>query len=433
MTYEECLNYLYNATPQFQQIGAAAYKPGLDTTIALDNAFGNCHKYYKTIHVGGTNGKGSTSHTIASILQEQGYKVGLYTSPHLVDFRERIRINGEKITQEAVCDFIDRYRKLELDLSPSFFELTTIMAFDYFKSQKVDYAVIEVGLGGRLDCTNIISPIISVITNISKDHTAQLGNSLESIAGEKSGIIKPGTPVVIGEANGEIRRIFQEKADSVCAKIIFAQEQDYLIKSYKKHNDCIVYDTVFGKITSPLAGDYQIKNMQTILTTIHALNDNILRIKPEAVVQGCVNVLKNTHLLGRWTVLSKNPTIISDTGHNIGGWEYLSKQLDRISNNHKLFMVIGFVSDKDVDSILSLMPQNATYLLTQASVPRAMDVNILASKYSQHHIDAIKFTSVPAAIDYAKSQANSDDVIFIGGSTFVVADAMNYLNQHFTY
>lgn len=428
MTYEEAINFLYNATPQFQQIGAAAYKPGLDTTIALDNAFGNPHHMFMTIHVGGTNGKGSVSHTLASILQEQGYKTGLYTSPHLVDFRERIRVNGEKISHAAVIDFLERYQALDLGFSPSFFELTTIMAFDYFKAQNVDIAVIEVGLGGRLDCTNIISPILSVITNISKDHTAQLGNTLESIAEEKAGIIKPNVPAVIGEAEGLIRReVFEKKATSVAAPILFAQDE-MLINSIESHPTSIAYNTIYGRIISPLAGIYQQKNMQTILATIKLLSETKLHLTDKSVANGISNVIKNTHLTGRWMTLASTPTIIADTGHNIGGWEYLSTQLLEICNNETLRIIIGFVSDKDVDSILHLMPRHAIYYLTQASVKRAMDVETLANKFAAGGIYGKRFSSVESAIKAAIEDSNQKGTIFIGGSTFVVADAIDFFS-----
>ncbi|MGM9844588.1 MAG: bifunctional folylpolyglutamate synthase/dihydrofolate synthase [Muribaculaceae bacterium] len=429
MTYAEAIEYLYNATPQFQQIGAAAYKPGLDTTIALDNAFGNCHRAYKTIHVGGTNGKGSTSHTIASILQEQGFRVGLYTSPHLIDFRERIRVNGEMISETAVIDFLERYKAMNLDFSPSFFELTTIMAFEYFKKQNVDYAVIEVGLGGRLDCTNIISPILSVITNISKDHVAQLGNTLESIAKEKAGIIKHGVPVVIGEAEGIIREIFENKAAEVGTQISFAEDDLHIISEIMDFGSFIEYKTEFGIIKSPLSGSCQRKNMRTILCAINTLINNGLKINNKSILDGCEKVVTNTHLMGRWMTVSHNPKIITDTGHNIGGWRYLSKQLAEISDKCKLWIVLGFVSDKDVDSILALLPKNANYLFTRASVPRAMPSEMLKAKAETYGISGESFGSVNDAVEVAKSRASNEDVIFVGGSTFVVADLLSMLNS----
>ena len=424
MTYKEAIEYLYNATPQFQQIGAAAYKPGLETTIRLDNAFGNPHKSFKCIHVGGTNGKGSTSHTLASILQEQGYKVGLYTSPHLIDFRERIRGNGEMISEEYVIDFLNRYLNLKANLHPSFFELTTIMAFDYFKSQKVDIAVIEVGLGGRLDCTNIITPILSIITNISKDHIAQLGNTLECIATEKAGIIKPNVPIVIGEAEENIKQIFSSKASEVKAPIFFAQEDTKLIIESSLSFDKISYKTAYGDFESPLCGICQLKNTQTILKAIKVLDSNGLSLNIKAIVKGFENVIYNTHLMGRWCTLSKQPTIIADTGHNIGGWGYISKQLCEISQSSNLIMIIGFVNDKDVDSIMHLMPKNATYFITQASVKRAMPANVLAEKFQYFGIDCKVCNTVEESINEAHKITSKDDIIFIGGSTFIVADAL---------
>ncbi len=429
MTYEDAINFLYNATPQFQKIGAAAYKPGLDTTHILDDAFGNCHRAFKSVHVAGTNGKGSTSHTIASVLQEQGYKVGLYTSPHLIDFRERIRVNGEKISKDAVIDFINRYNSKHLDLSPSFFELTTIMAFDYFKSQNVDYAVIEVGLGGRLDCTNIITPILSVITNISKDHIAQLGNTLDSIAKEKAGIIKISVPVVIGEAEGNIKTIFEQTAKEKNTEITFAQENNSIIKCIEDKDNSLLYNTAFGRISSPLTGSYQKPNMLTILTAIKKLRDIGINISNESILHGCENVIANTHLMGRWLTLSKNPTVIADTGHNIGGWKYLSKQLSDIAKKQRLFIIIGFVSDKDVNAIFELVPHNAKYIFTRASVPRAMDTNTLYGIANSHGLSGLLTSNVTEAIELAKKTANDNDVIFIGGSTFVVADALSYFDS----
>lgn len=429
MTYEDAINFLYNATPQFQKIGAAAYKPGLDTTHILDDAFGNCHRAFKSVHVAGTNGKGSTSHTIASVLQEQGYKVGLYTSPHLIDFRERIRVNGEKISKDAIIDFINRYNSKHLDLSPSFFELTTIMAFDYFKSQNVDYAVIEVGLGGRLDCTNIITPILSVITNISKDHIAQLGNTLDSIAKEKAGIIKISVPVVIGEAEGNIKTIFEQTAKEKNTEITFAQENNSIIKCIEDKDNSLLYNTAFGRISSPLTGSYQKPNMLTILTAIKKLRDIGINISNESILHGCENVIANTHLMGRWLTLSQNPTVIADTGHNIGGWKYLSKQLSDIAKKQRLFIIIGFVSDKDVNAIFELVPHNAKYIFTRASVPRAMDTNTLYGIANSHGLSGLLTSNVTEAIELAKKTANDNDVIFIGGSTFVVADALSYFDS----
>lgn len=425
MNYQQTVEYLYNATPQFQQIGAAAYKPGLDTARALDSAFAFPHSAYPTIHVAGTNGKGSTCHTLAAIFQAQGLRTGLFTSPHLVDFRERIRVDGQKISEEAVTDFVDRYLKLNLDLSPSFFELTTIMAFDYFRRQKVDIAVIETGLGGRLDTTNIISPVLSVITNISFDHKAQLGNTLRSIAYEKAGIIKPGIPVIIGNASQpEVREVFLEKATESVSPIRFAAEQR-MFSHADIHDGFILYtDTFAGDIKGELTGDCQPENAATVLCAVDELRRLGIGISDDAVIKGFATAASSTGLMGRWMQVSEHPLIICDTGHNEGGWEYLGRRLSGFGR--RLKMVIGFVSDKEVDSILRKMPPQAEYFFTRASVPRAMQPEILAAKASEAGLRGNVYPTVADALDAAMAAANGcdDTVIFVGGSTFVVADLL---------
>lgn len=428
MTYQETIDYLYNATPQFQLIGAAAYKPGLDTAHRLDDAFGNPHKNYRTIHVAGTNGKGSTCHTLASILQAEDYKVGLYTSPHLIDFRERIKVNGEKIPCQAVIDFIERYKDLGLDIRPSFFELTTIMAFDWFRQASVDFALIETGLGGRLDTTNIISPILSVITNISYDHTAQLGNTLEKIAAEKAGIIKPFTPVIIGNQGSEsVRAVFEAAAKKNNAPIIFAQENNSFSSSRKEGGYMLYCGTLAGDILGELTGDCQIENTMTILTAIKELCGLGVSVSKESVRQGFKSVVASTGLMGRWMKLAEHPMTICDTGHNEGGWQYLSQTLRAF--NKPTRMIIGFVSDKDVDKILRIMPKNAIYYFTRASIPRAMDQTTLAGKAKEAGLKGESYPTVEAAYKAAKDEAAPEDIIFIGGSTFVVADMLKgYFN-----
>ncbi|MEG2674586.1 MAG: Mur ligase family protein, partial [Muribaculaceae bacterium] len=315
MNYEETLNYLYNQLPMFQRIGGAAYKAGLETSENLSNLLDDPHKAYKTIHVAGTNGKGSTSHVIAAILQENGYKVGLYTSPHLIDFRERIRVNGKMISKEYVTEFVKKIQASSFGGSPSFFELTMMMAFDFFRDENIDIAVIEVGLGGRLDSTNIISPILSIITNISFDHTQFLGNTLPLIAAEKAGIIKANTPVIIGEANDDVRKVFEDKAKSVTAPIIFAEDKSQIL-SYKRHNDTLIIETLNnGIIVDELSGDCQLKNANTILTSIPVLKNLGLTISQESIKNAFSSVCELTGLNGRWTIVSSNPRTICDTGH----------------------------------------------------------------------------------------------------------------------
>lgn len=425
-SYSEAVEYLYNSTPQFQLIGAAAYKPGLDTARALDRAFGSPHRLYKTIHIAGTNGKGSTAHTIAAALQLAGYKVGLYTSPHLADFRERIRVNGEKITHEGVVDFVNRYKSMDVDCNPSFFELTTIMAFDWFASQGVDVAVIETGLGGRLDTTNIITPELSVITNISFDHTAQLGNTLEAIASEKAGIIKRGVPVVIGEVTGNIADVFQLTADSVGAPIVFA-ESVWPWEHAEVKADCNkYYGTLWGDIVGSLSGECQVKNARTVMTALDILlkSGNFNRLTPKAISGAFADVCRLTGLMGRWMIVDHAPITICDTGHNTGGWQYISERLTTLPR--PLLMVIGFVSDKDVDHILEMMPRDAEYIFTQASIPRAMDAHLVADKAACHSLNGIVVTGVKNAVAQASEKARATGgSVFIGGSTFVVADYLS--------
>lgn len=411
----------------FQRMGANAYKPGLDTSIALDNAFGNPHLRFPSIHIAGTNGKGSTAHTISAILQSAGYKVGLYTSPHLVDFRERIRVNGEMISHNAVIDFVNRYQSLNLDCQPSFFELTMTMAFEHFANEKVDIAVIETGLGGRLDSTNIITPILSIITNISFDHTAFLGDTLAAIASEKAGIIKRQIPIIIGEANDETKPIFNQKAFDENAPIIYAEELK-TFSSVEHSNSGLIYNgTAYGRIIGELSGECQQKNTETILSAINQLKMMGWEIYPEAVKHGFANVCKLTGLTGRWMELQQSPRVVCDTGHNVGGWEYLSRQLSQVKG--KLHMVIGFVNDKDISHILDLMPRNATYYFTRANIPRALPADEVKTIAEKKGLSGEAYISVVEAYNKALSNASSDDSIFIGGSTFVVADLLSHLNS----
>lgn len=425
--YNDAIEFLYTSMPMFQRVGASAYKPGLDTVMLLDKKFGNPHGRYKTIHIAGTNGKGSTAHTLAAILQSAGYRVGLYTSPHLVDFRERIRVNGKMISHEAVVDFVKRYRAMSLDCHPSFFELTMTMAFEYFAKENVDIAVIETGLGGRLDSTNIITPILSIITNISFDHTAFLGDSLESIACEKAGIIKPAIPVVIGEAHGEVREVFEQKADKQNSPIFFAEDENKFDNIEPLENGLLYRNTIYGDIIGELLGDCQPKNAATILTALPILAKCGIKITDNAVREGFANVGKLTGLMGRWMTLCQQPHVVCDTGHNVGGWEYLSRRLHSVEG--QLHMVVGFVNDKDVSHILEMMPKTAKYYFTNASIERAMPVNQLADIAAKCGLRGEIYTSIESAYNSALFNATPSDTIFIGGSTFVVADLLSSLQK----
>lgn len=413
MTYKETIEYLFNSTPVFEHVGASAYKPGLQTTEILDAHYGHPHKNFKTIHIAGTNGKGSVSHSLASILQEAGYKVGLYTSPHLIDFRERIRVNGIPVSEEYVIRFVEDFKHLNSKrihpLSPSFFELTTALAFKYFAEEKIDIAVIEVGLGGRLDCTNIITPILSVITNISFDHTQFLGNTLAQIASEKAGIIKHQVPVVIGETTKETRPVFENKAKEMDAPIFFAEEID--------KSECDQYDF-------ELKGTYQKKNLRTILCATKRLPF----IHPEHIQKGLTNVCKNTGLMGRWQTLSTNPLIICDTGHNVGGWKYLAPQISSVPCE-RLHIVFGMVDDKDIRNVLSMLPKNAVYYFTQANNHRAIPAQQVGELAKEYGLSGNIYPTVAQAYEEAKSSASENDFIFIGGSSYIVADLLCHISK----
>lgn len=417
-TYGETVEWLYEQLPMFSVIGPGAYKPGLGTAHMLDDAFGNPHHAFKTIHVAGTNGKGSTSHALASVLMEVGYKVGLYTSPHLVDFRERIRVNGQKISEEAVVDFVNRYQGLNLDCQPSFFELTTIMAFDYFAQQGVDVAVIETGLGGRLDTTNIITPLISVITNVSLDHTALLGNTEEEIAAEKAGIIKPGVPVVVSEAQGGVREVFAAKARAEGAPIVFAEDSPV---SFRRSADGYEYQLPDGRwAASDLHGEWQPKNINAAL---HALE--ILGIADcDTIARGLASVCANTGLMGRWMKIASSPETVCDTGHNIGAWRYLAPRLTAIAAQRPVRVILGFASDKDADSIFALLPKNACYYLAAPNVKRARSVDSLMGLAKSNGLEATAFNSVPEAYAEAVKESSPDDFVFVGGSNFVVSEIL---------
>lgn len=417
MDYQNTLLYLYNSVPMFQQVGSSAYKEGLENTLTLDKHFGHPHRNFHSIHVGGTNGKGSCSHTLAAILQEAGYRVGLYTSPHLVDFRERIRVNGQPIPEDYVVRFVEEERDFFEPLHPSFFELTTAMAFRYFSDEHVDVAVIEVGLGGRLDCTNIIQPDLCIITNISFDHTQFLGDTLEKIAGEKAGIIKSKTPVVIGETTSETKPVFAKKALETGAPIFFAEENE--------KND-------YPGLECELKGLYQTKNTRTLLTAIPQLQKIGYKLNEQAVRSGFAHVCELTGLTGRWQKLQDTPTLICDTGHNVGGITYITEQLKEQSYR-KLHMIIGMVNDKDIRGVLALLPKDAEYYFTKASVKRALPEKELALLASEAGLQGNCYPDVPSAVRAAQEKSLPEDFIFVGGSSFIVADLLanrDALNLH---
>lgn len=424
MNYNETVEYLFNSTPVFEKIGSAAYKEGLYNTNALDEHFNHPHRQFKTIHVAGTNGKGSCSHTIAAMLQAEGLRVGLFTSPHLVDFRERIRINGECISEQYVVDFVEKERSFFEPLHPSFFELTTAMAFKYFADMKVDIAVIEVGLGGRLDCTNIIKPILSVITNISLDHTQFLGDTLAKIAGEKAGIIKPGVTVVIGEANGETRPVFETKAREVGAPIVFAEDSCGILSAEHLDNGGILYATKrHGDVKGELSGDYQVKNANTILAVADILLHNKI-LSEGSIAKGFGHVCETTGLMGRWQVLQTEPLVVCDTGHNTGGWQYLSRQI-KAQRCRQLRMVFGMVDDKDINSVMEMLPKDATYYFTNATTHRAIPAQKVRQTGEIHGLKGSCYNSVNEAYEAALKDAANDDFVFVGGSSYVVADLLS--------
>jgi dihydrofolate synthase/folylpolyglutamate synthase len=429
MTYKQTLDFLFSQLPAFHRIGSAAYKSNLDNSNALDSYFGHPHRKYSTIHIAGTNGKGSVSHMIASILQEAGFRTGLYTSPHLRDFRERIRINGEMIPKKEVTTFVRKHYGIIEEMKPSFFEMTVAMAFDYFARANVDIAVIEVGLGGRLDSTNIITPVLSVITNIGHDHMDLLGNTLAKIAVEKAGIIKYKIPVIIGESLDDTRKVFESAAAEKESQIFFAdtniecsiRQPDKLNgeRQYRLRN--IAEDkTISGSI--PLGGDYQEKNLKTVCQAFSLLRSEF-GLSDENFVSGIRKVIVNTGLQGRWQVLRTKPLVICDTGHNKEGLEFVMHQLAAL-DSPKLHMVIGFVSDKDLSLIFPLLPKDAEYYFTRASIPRALDEKILRSMASESGLYGNCYSSVRKALNAATGKAGPEDVIFVGGSTFVVAEVI---------
>ena len=404
MTYSQTLEWMFAQLPMYQKIGAAAHTKDLKNTHILMEHLAHPESKFKSIHVGGTNGKGSTSSLLASVLQEAGYKVGLYTSPHLKDFRERIRINGAMIPEEKVTQFISQNKTFLENNNLSFFEMTVGLAFQYFADQNVDVALIEVGLGGRLDSTNIITPLVSVITNIGWDHMNMLGNTLPEIAAEKAGIIKPNVPVVIGEYVDETKPVFIQKANQENAPIWFAS------------------DILWSNIDSALLGDYQIHNKKTALTALNVLKIHFT-ISQQHIIDGFKNVIINTNFAGRWQTLGQNPLIIADTAHNKDGLELVMAQVKK-QKFKQLHFVFGVVNDKDLDSIIHLLPTNAIYYIAKPNVPRGLEVQKLAIVMEQHNFNFQTFNSIPEAYAAAKNQAKPEDMIYVGGSTFVVAEVI---------
>jgi dihydrofolate synthase/folylpolyglutamate synthase len=428
MTYNETLDFLFSALPMFQRIGAAAYKSDLDNTLAFDEYLGHPHTYFRSIHVAGTNGKGSVCHMLAAILQECGYKTGLYTSPHLKDFRERIRVNGKCIDKSSVTNFVRNHKPFIEKIKPSFFEMTVAMAFDYFRKEKVDIAVIETGLGGRLDSTNIIQPVVSVITNIGMDHINFLGNSLKKIAGEKAGIIKYQVPVVIGETQ-EIFPVFMKKANDMDAALYLA-DQWYRVEETdtgtltSQSFQIYVKDSLrFDWLITDLLGHYQIKNIATVLRTIDVLRDLGFEVTDESILAGCKKVKKLTGLRGRWEILGTDPLIICDTGHNKDGIREVVKQIKR-TQYRKLHFIYGTVNDKDPVPVLKILPKEASYYFTQASIPRAMVKEELAMMALKEGLKGRVYSTPVKALGAAKKAAKREDLIFVGGSNFIVAEVL---------
>lgn len=430
MTYKETLHFLFNSLPVYQRIGAAAYKSDLNNTLALMEALGHPEKAFKSIHVAGTNGKGSVSHTLASIAQESGYKTGLYTSPHLKDFRERIRINGNKIPRKYIVSFVEQYKKLFADIQPSFFEMTVALAFSYFAQQNTDIAVIEVGMGGRLDSTNVITPLLSVITNISFDHTQFLGNTLPDIAKEKAGIIKPFIPVVIGETHPQTQPVFEQIAKEKHAPLCYAdrtfqlQNTEIVLQDNAFHLHCDVLEnnkTLYRHINSPLAGLCQEKNIKTILAACKIIGTDMFPKK--AVQAGITKCIDNTGLTGRWQILQTCPLVITDTGHNEAGIQLICRQLAQL-DYQRLHIVLGVVNDKDLSHMLPYLPKDARYYFCKADIPRGKNAKELQLEAARYQLYGKHYVSVKSALRAAKRQASAQDVIFVGGSTFTVAEVV---------
>ena len=429
MKYQETIAYLFSQLPMYQRIGAAAFHYKPDKTLAILKILDNPHQNLRFIHIAGTNGKGSVSHLLASVLQEAGYRTGLYTSPHLVDFRERIRINGQMIDKEEVVKFVQKYKNQLSSLQCSFFEYSFAMAMYHFAKQKVDIVVLETGMGGRLDSTNVVQPGLCIITNIGLDHTQFLGNTMLEIAGEKAGIIKQGIPVIIGETQRDLEDFFRQKASAKNSEIIFADQQQLLREcNLSMENEvpllkCVVkWNREKLPVRTPLAGQYQIKNIQTVLASVNKLTENGYKISQKHFAAGLKNVIKNTHLSGRWQILKRQPLVICDTGHNREGLSYVVEQL--CSLRRKVHFVFGTMKDKNHSEIFAILPKEARYYFCAPDVPRAMNVTGLQKEAKEFQRSGEAFPSVASACETALSQAKDEDVVFVGGSTFVVAEAL---------
>ncbi|MCD6018514.1 MAG: dihydrofolate synthase [Bacteroidetes bacterium] len=428
MTYQQTLDYLFSKLPMYQRIGAAAYKANLDNTVAICNALGNPEKKIKCVHVAGTNGKGSSSHMLAAILQQAGYKTGLYTSPHLVDFRERIRINGKMIPKAEVVKFVEDYKNVFEKIEPSFFEWTVGLALHYFSQHEIDVVIMEVGLGGRLDSTNVITPVCSLITNIGMDHVNLLGDTLPKIATEKAGIIKGRVPVVISQTQLEVISVFNDTAKNLKAPVEFA-DKNYKVLSTIHKDELFSVELLHKKTNTKhvyeldLQGSYQVKNLMGVLTTIEILTQKGFIIEEKDITVALKNVQKITGLQGRWQIISSKPLVIADTGHNEDGIKEVLENLKRYEFK-TLHFVLGVVNDKDITKILKLLPKNAIYYFCKAGIPRALDENELSAQAQKIGLEGKKFKTVQEAVDKAKKQARVNDLVFIGGSTFTVADAL---------
>ncbi|MDG5799138.1 bifunctional folylpolyglutamate synthase/dihydrofolate synthase [Marinilabiliaceae bacterium ANBcel2] len=428
MEYSQVIKFLFEQLPVYQRTGSPAYKNSLNNTLELDKLLNHPHKKFKTVHVAGTNGKGSVSHLTASILKEAGYKTGLYTSPHLKDFRERIKVDGEMISKNTVVKFVETYQKEIEKIAPSFFEITVAMAFEYFAQKKVDIAVIETGLGGRLDSTNIIMPEVSIITNISLDHTSLLGNTITEIAKEKAGIIKPNTPVIVGRLQKETDQLFRQVSNKQKSQLCFAPKQYKGIIKNESETGFILdinkkSEPLYKNVLLPLGGSYQIENIITVTAAIEILNSKGVKTDEKSFYKGIKNIIENTQLQGRWQKIEKKPLIICDTAHNQESIKIVVEQLEKRKRG-KLHIIFGMVNDKETDKIVSLLPKNAIYYFTNASIPRSIPAKELKEICARYNLKGEAYCDVKSAIAKAKKLSTHNDLIFIGGSTFIVADAI---------
>ena len=431
MTYQEAIDFLFSQRPAFERQGAEGYKPGLDVALDLARRMDNPQRQYPSVHVAGTNGKGSVSHMLATVLQSNGYRVGLFTSPHFVDFRERIRVDGEMIAESEVIRFVEEFQSLGYEgRQPSFFELTSTLAFRHFADRKVDVAVIEVGLGGRLDSTNIITPALSVITNVSLDHTDLLGGTVSEIAREKAGIIKEGIPVVVGEAEGSVREVLEQTAAGRHAPVVFATDLPEVVETWHEHRHMVVNSRNYGVFASELNGDYQQANVNTVLVAADVLRRSGWKLRPELVAAAFNRVTRLTHLAGRWQVIADSPLTICDSGHNPAALAAAMGQLRHTAKRYRrLRLVLGFMADKDVGNMLTLLPREAEYYFTQASSPRALPAGCLAQMAAERGLSGEVFTKVEDAYQAARTAADADDCVYVGGSMYVLAELFSFLER----